>query len=561
MTSAYRKRKNALSEQQRKGRESMENRVYCLYRVSTDKQVDYNDSHQADIPMQRRECHRFAEEHGWVIIHEEQEDGVSGHKVRAENRDKLQIIKEHARQGKFDILLVFMFDRIGRIADETPFVVEWFVRNGIRVWSTQEGEQRFDSHTDKLTNYIRFWQADGESEKTSIRTKTALGQLTEDGRFMGGSAPYGYDLVNSGILNKRKHEVFALAVNKSEAAVVRMIFDKYVNEGYGAQRIATWLNNQGYRARSGKPWHHASIRGILCNLTYTGVLRSGDSRSPVQQHLQIITAEQYAIAQRIREARADSASENPRVPLNTRGSSLLAGNVYCGHCGSRLALTTNGKPYPCAADPNRVVKRIRYICYGKTRKQTECDGQTGYTAHILDGIVDKVVHHIFEQMWTVNKSEIVSQSYRERMAERKALLESAKREHAKAADELATLRAEVVKAIRGESSFSTDTLGTLIREAEDKCAALEQKLKSAQAAYDEGQALMASLNTQYDAIIGWSELYDGASIETKKMIVSCLIKRIDVYRDYRVHIDWGIDFDQFQFGLDLSRKEEAAKTA
>ena len=61
---------------------------------------------EADIPMQRRECHRFAEEHGWIIIHEEQEDGVSGHKVRAENRDKLQIIKEHARQGKFDILRV-----------------------------------------------------------------------------------------------------------------------------------------------------------------------------------------------------------------------------------------------------------------------------------------------------------------------------------------------------------------------------------------------------------------------------------------------------------------------
>ena len=129
----------------------MENRVYCLYRVSTDKQVDYTDKSQADIPMQRKACHRFAEEHGWTIIHEEQEDGVSGHKVRAANRDKLQIIKEHAKQGKFDILLVFMFDRIGRIADETPFVVEWFVKNGVRVWSTQEGEQRFDNHTDKLT--------------------------------------------------------------------------------------------------------------------------------------------------------------------------------------------------------------------------------------------------------------------------------------------------------------------------------------------------------------------------------------------------------------------------
>ncbi len=131
------------------------NRVDCLYRVSTDKQVDYNDKSQADIPMQRRECHRFCEKMGWTIVHEEQEDGVSGHKVRAENRDKLQIIKERAKQGKFDILLVFMFDRIGRIADETPFVVEWFVKNGIRVWSTQEGEQRFDNHTDKKLQYAQ----------------------------------------------------------------------------------------------------------------------------------------------------------------------------------------------------------------------------------------------------------------------------------------------------------------------------------------------------------------------------------------------------------------------
>ena len=54
-----------------------------------------------------------------------------------------------------------------------------------------------------------------------------------------------------------------------------------------------------------------------------------------------------------------------------------------------------------------------------------------------------------------------------------ALLDSAKREHAKAADELATLRAEVVKSIRGESSFSAETLGSLLKEAEGRCAALE----------------------------------------------------------------------------------------
>ena len=45
-----------------------------------------------------------------------------------------------------------------------------------------------------------------------------------------------------------------------------------------------------------------------------------------------------------------------------------------------------------------MVKRVRYICYGKTRKQTDCNGQTGYTAHILDGIIDKLVRRIFERM-------------------------------------------------------------------------------------------------------------------------------------------------------------------
>ena len=164
-------------------------RVDCLYRVSTDKQVDYDDKSQADIPMQRRECHRFCEKMGWTIVHEEQEDGVSGHKVRAENRDKLQIIKERAKQGKFDILLVFMFDRIGRIADETPFVVEWFVKNGIRVWSTQEGEQRFDTHTDKLTNYIRFWQADGESERLLSAQKPPSASLSRTAVSKAGLLP------------------------------------------------------------------------------------------------------------------------------------------------------------------------------------------------------------------------------------------------------------------------------------------------------------------------------------------------------------------------------------
>ena len=100
-------------------------------------------------------------------------------------------IKADALAGKFDVLLVFMFDRLGRRDDETPFVVQWFVSHGIRVWSVKEGEQRFDSHVDKLLNYIRFWQASGESEKTSIRVRAKHQQMVLAGEYRGGLVPFG----------------------------------------------------------------------------------------------------------------------------------------------------------------------------------------------------------------------------------------------------------------------------------------------------------------------------------------------------------------------------------
>lgn len=281
-------------------------RVWCLYRVSTNQQVDHDEKNEADIPMQRKACHRFAEKMGWTIIHEEQEEGISGHKVRAENRDKLQLIKTAAKQKKFDILLVFMFDRIGRIADETPFVVEWFVKNGIQVWSVKEGEQRFDSHTDKLTNYIRFWQADGESEKTSIRTSTRMGQIVEDGFYTGGTCPYGYKLVRQGRVNKKGHELFDLVIDEDEAPLVRMIFEKYVEEGRGAQSIANLLNSLNIKNRSGHNWHPSSIRGMIKNITYIGILRSGESRSKVLPHLQIIDQQMFQAAQEITKQRSKS---------------------------------------------------------------------------------------------------------------------------------------------------------------------------------------------------------------------------------------------------------------
>lgn len=53
-------------------------------------------------------------------------------------------------------------------------------------------------------------------------------------------------------------------------------------------------------------------------------------------------------------------------------------------------------------------------------------------------------------------------------------------------------------------------------------------------------------------MLSWAELYSGADNETKKMIISCLIKRIEVCRDYQLNVEFNFDMNQFLNGLDCS---------
>jgi hypothetical protein len=119
--------------------------------------------------------------------------------------------------------------------------------------------------------------------------------------------------------------------------------------------------------------------------------------------LVIIEQEVYDRAQEIAKERLRIHAENRTVPLNTRGQSLLAGNAYCGHCGSKLTLTTNGSGYVRKNGELTMKKRIRYVCYNKTRKRCNCDGQTGYTMTILDDIVEVIIHQLFDRLKKENR--------------------------------------------------------------------------------------------------------------------------------------------------------------
>lgn len=463
---------------------------------------------------------------------------------------KLQLIKKYAEQGKFDILLVFMFDRLGRKSDETPFVVEWFTKKGVRVWSVQEGEQRFESHTDRLTNYIRFWQADGESQKTSMRTKTALGQMVEEGRFRGGNAPYGYRLEKSGILNKRKHEVYMLVIDEDEARVVRMMFDLCISSGYGRWRLANFLNDHGIKNRKGQNWHDASVGGILHNPLYKGILRSGETYAGPFEALQIIAPDQFDLAQKLMLERTNERKERRTVPLNTAGQSLLSGNIFCGHCGGRLVLTTNGTTTRLADGTPVHKKRIRYVCYNKTRRRQECTGQTGYTMHILDGIVTEVLHQVFDKMQGASNDMIVGSAVQKQMAMIRSELQRARAENTKANKEYESLKSEVLKAIQGKSALPQDVLTEMLEDTRQKVLSTSERITTLTAELNDGNSKIEEMKAEFNRIVSWSKIFDESPMEVKKMICGYIIKKVSVFRDYRVKIEFNINVEQFLNGID-----------
>ena len=515
----------------------MKKRVYTLYRVSTKGQVEKDD-----IPMQKEACRNFAESQGWEIVKEFSEKGVSGFKKSAKDRDELQKIQQAAMEGKFDILLVFMFDRLGRRDDETPFIVEWFTKQGIEVWSVNEGQQRFDTHVDKLMNYIRYWQASGESLKTSVRTRTRLEQLTGEGHYTGGTVPYGYKRVRLGRVNKKNQEVCDLVIDEAEAEIVRLIFHKYVYEGYGAQKLSHYLYEQGVVGRNSKNIPNTSIVRMIKNKCYTGYLINGAVEAECPQ-LRIIEPELFEQAQELRQART---CERGGTSLGTSSKALLTGLVYCGHCGNRLSLTSSGRTHTYADGHTVKEVRPRYSCFYKIRHPGDCDGQSGYGVSKLDSIVEEVVRQIFAQFREVSRKKLLESVKTNDAARIQKKIKKIQKDLEAKQKELDDLKAETILVIRGVSALDKELLGTLVAEAKDALETLEKQLVQAQEEYEEATKTAKRSNYICNELFTWADVYDTANHDERRAILQQFIKEIRVRKDYEISITLNASFNQVE---------------
>ena len=123
-------------------------------------------------------------------------------------------------------------------------------------------------------------------------------------------------------------------------------------------------------------------------------------------------------------------------------------------------------------------------------------------------------------------------------------------QQAKAVINLNLLKSEVIKCIRGESKFSQEMLSGLITESEAECNRLLSLCEAAEKDVADSESVLRNLSATFDELVSWAELYGDAEFAQKKMIVNCLIRCVDVYRDYKLKIEFNFNFQQFINGID-----------
>jgi site-specific DNA recombinase len=300
-------------------------------RVSTEKQEK-----EKTIESQIEELRRFCEKNGFLIVKEYVDDGWSGETLA---RPALDQLRDDASKKLFDAVCIHSPDRLARKFIYQGLVIEELKKNGIEVVFLNK--QISDTPEDQLLLGIEGLIAEYEKAKILERTRRGRLHKARSGKIVGGIPPLGYTYV------KDKGYV----INESEADIVRLIFNLYIQLG-SVRTVARKLTEIGVKPRRGMAWRTSTLHRILRNETYIGttyynktcgtepVLRKKYSRKinssrrlrdkrewiPIKVPA-IIDKATFKLAQ-------EMLKRNRRETRKNSEQYLLSGLVICGSCGS-----------------------------------------------------------------------------------------------------------------------------------------------------------------------------------------------------------------------------------
>lgn len=541
----------------------MSKRVRTLLRVSSRQQL-----HDDDIPIQRAEAEQYIAKHtDWVFDKEYLEKGISAYHNGVEDREVLQEIMQDAKNGEFDILLAYMSDRIGR-QEEYSFYVAELNRLGIEVWTIKDGQLKTEEHIDKLLNYIRFWQNEGESKKTGMRVHDTMVEMVKDGKFVGGKAPYGYKLVLSGEISNHGRALHKLVIVPEQADIIRQIYSYAVNQGMGYQKIAKTLNEKGVSAPILEQWKSGTVRSILTNPIYMGYIaynrrKNGHANSTrldrrewtysreQKPEITIVPQETWERAQEIREARKMQINDSKQatnelymeqynVPFSTRGKLALTGMVYCGYCGAKLKNSGYANHW---TQKTTGEKKVSYV--GRYGCPNQCKQRSSYSQEYLESIVFETVKGYLDNLKKIDISKELEEMQTQQSKNIQRELKDLDKELKGLDIDISTLEDKLPEAIRGEFAFSVDKLSSMIQEKETRRKELEITKRRLKAQLDEVSLKSEDMKQFIELIPNWRELFEESDVQTKRMLLSTLIDKI-IVKDDEINIKFKIRLDEYQ---------------
>lgn len=320
-------------------------KCYIYIRVSTAMQVD-----GYSLEAQKDRLTKFAEFQDMEVVREYCDAGKSGKSItgRPEFTQMLQDVADD--KDGVEYILVFKLSRFGRNAADVLNSLQYIQDFGVNLICVEDG---IDSSKDsgKLTITVLSAVAEIERENILVQTMEGRKQKAREGKWNGGQAPFGYTL------DSKKG---MLLINPEEAEIVKIIFNKFVNEGLGADSISNYLNQHGYvktkyRSHELNYFTRSLVRKILDNPVYIGKIAYGKSSTEkikgTRDQYHRVRNEEFLMAEGLHEAIIDlDLWEGARARREETGvkwvkthslehEHILTGLLKCPVCGVGMSGT------------------------------------------------------------------------------------------------------------------------------------------------------------------------------------------------------------------------------
>ncbi len=499
-------------------------KCYIYTRVSTAAQTE-----GYSLEAQQERLREYADYKNLEIAGEYCDAGKSGKSIVGRPAFLQMLDDISSEKDNISFVLVFKLSRFGRNAADILKSLQLLEDYEVDLICVEDA---IDSSTPggKLTLTILSAVAEIERENINVQFMAGKMQKILNGGWPGGPAPYGYRSVNK-----------ELVVEPEEAEIVKLIFDRYIQDDGTLNGVAIWLNNNGYsRISKGevKPFTYDFIVNVLDNPTYHGKINyfrrtniKGIRKNPKDAvevdgiHEAIIDEDLW---QQAREKREASSGRQEKVDEPDRVS-LLSGLIKCPACGNGLIATKNKHVNKNRGGHYKTIHYYSCRYYRKSAGRT-CEFKHTYNQAKIDSAVFEIVsnlaaHPAFEKAMAMAAGGDESvEAYEKRMKEIRKDLYHQEHEKNRVGAELDNL-----DVLSDDYDTEYERIQAEMDDIYDRIESLELSLKKIKKKCSEARQGVSSIEGIKKILKNFGKFYEKLTSEEQRELYRQFIERIEVY--------------------------------